>query len=100
MLFRSIEIYHFDASTQDHLFQVLLGRLQFLSKEEIANLVGLKTDAATSLFNAIHRHSINSMFNIRQLAGLGSASIQKLYEYLGNERVFSEKDNIQINIPF
>ncbi len=95
-----IEIYHFDASTQDQLFQVLLGRLQFLSKEEIANLIGLKIDAATILFNAIQHHSANSMFDIRQLAGLGNSSIQKLYEYLSNERTFLAKDNMQINIPF
>jgi len=95
-----IEIYHFDASAQDQLFQVLLRKLQFFSKEEIANLVGLRIDAATLLFNAIHRYSANSMFDIRQLAGLGDVSIQKLYDYLGNERTFSAKENMQINIPF
>ena len=86
-----IQIYRFDRSAKDELFNKFYEKIKEWDVDEYVSYIGIKKQQANKIHNNIHDKDgyISNMFGIQMISGIGEETIKKIYE-------FAKKDDSEI----
>lgn len=98
-----VEIYHFDPTAEDSLFDKLLQRIHRFSISDYKRFLGIGSKQAQLLIDAFSTNAIHSMLEIQEIRGVGDKTIQSLYEFAkssGEKRRIITQAERQPNLVF
>ena len=87
-----IEIWHFDPSAEDDLYNQFRSVLQELDDTTIKNESKIRIDIVKKIREALDDKSINSISGLLRVKGIGDISLEKLFKYI----MGYEKSNINL----
>lgn len=76
-----VEIYHFDPTAQDSLFEKLLQRVNRFEVEDFVGIIGLTKPQARTLRDAIRLGSCSRMTDLANLRGIGPKAFDKIFGF-------------------
>jgi len=79
-----VEIWHFDPSAKDDLYEDFKSILQKIDDETIKHESKIRVDIVKKIRQAISDPSINSISGLLRIKGIGHASLEKLFIYVTN----------------
>lgn len=98
-----IEIYHFDPSAHDSLFDKLYQRIHRFSLNDYKEYLGFRTKQAGLIHEAVASNSVHSMLEIQDIEGVGEKTIEALYKFAnaetGRHRLVTQSER-QPTLPF
>ena len=98
-----VEIYHFDPTAEDSLFNRLHQRIHRFSISDYKRYLGIGAKQAQLLIDAFNTNSLNSMLEIQEIKGVGDKTIQSLYNFAkssGETRRLITQAEHQPNLAF
>jgi O-acetyl-ADP-ribose deacetylase (regulator of RNase III) len=90
-----IEIYHYDSSAEDDLYDAFRLNLLGLSEGDIKARTGLKLSQVRSMVNALHNPSINQLGQLAMVKGIGVATLERLFAFAADAAANSTGSAIQ-----
>lgn len=78
----NVEIYHFDPTSDDTLFDKLYQKICHFTLEDYISYLGLNKKQAELLRLSITQNSIHSMRELQHISGLGKKSFEQIYSFL------------------
>lgn len=80
-----IEVYTFDPSAQDPLFERLLRSKEALSIENFREASGIRRGQVEALYGLLEEKGVTSLSHVSESGILGKTSLDRLYDYLRKE---------------
>ena len=77
-----VEIYHFDPSAKDSLFDKLYQKICRFEVEDYKKYLGLKAKQSILLQQAIQGKYITSMIDLQRIDGIGEKSFEQIYKFI------------------
>lgn len=91
-----IEIYHFDPSAKDKLFDKLLSKIIYFNIADYQKNIGLGKRQSEIVSDLIKSGKIKNMMDIQHIKGIGQKSVEKIYEFaLADENTTEREDDKQ-----
>lgn len=85
-----VEIYEYDPSAPDDLYDSFASKWQSISFEHIKAATGLRRDKIQLIENAIEDKSIHSMISLIAQKGIGLKSIKKCFSFVMSDKYFNQ----------
>jgi len=76
-----IEIWHFDPTAKDDLFEKFVATIQEYDLEYLKKETSIRKDTLQKIIDATSRDHINSLSSLLGVKGVGDKSLEKLFEY-------------------
>lgn len=77
-----VEIYHFDPSAKDSLFDKLYQKIHRFSTEDCVTCIGLRKKQANLIISEIQNGAAHSMLDLQKIEGLGEKSFELIYTFI------------------
>ena len=82
-----IEIYHFDPTAKDSLFDKLLQRINRFDVVEYKKYLGINRKQALLIIEAIREGRLHSMMSLQNIKGVGDKTLEMIYRFAADENM-------------
>lgn len=76
-----VEIYHYDASAPDDLFEIFRNNLISKSPRDVSAGTGLRIDYVNRIYNALSDNRICQLGQLANVRGIGDKTLEKVFKY-------------------